>query len=114
MRQLDLSKSEKIPEVTSIEVIKESPDSYNLYVEIANWTFTPENTGGPTVANQGHAHVFIDGRKAGRMYGNWFHLGALKPGSHQIAITLNGNDHTDFIANDKLLGGETSITVTGE
>ncbi|MGB0389693.1 MAG: DoxX family membrane protein, partial [Ardenticatenaceae bacterium] len=72
MKMVDLTDAETIPKFTTIEVQKESPTSYNLHVEIENWSFTPELVGQETINNQGHAHVFVDGLKVGRMYGNWF------------------------------------------
>ena len=107
---IDLTGEPLIPEVTTIEVLKETPGSYNLYVEIENWQFTPELAGQPAVANQGHAHVFIDGRKAGRMYSNWFHLGDLTPGKHRIVVTLNSNDHQDFVNKQNVIGAELEFT----
>ncbi|MEM7335866.1 MAG: DoxX family membrane protein [Chloroflexota bacterium] len=108
---LDLTEEALIPEVTLIEVIAENPNSYNLHVEIDNWQFTPALTGEDTILNEGHAHVYVNGEKVGRMYGFWFHLGELPEGENHIVVTLNGNDHTDFVANGELLGGEVTITV---
>ncbi len=108
---MDLTNGELVPEVTHIEVIQENPDSYNLHVEIDNWAFTPALTGEETIPNEGHAHVYVNGEKVGRMYSNWFHLGDLPAGENHIVVTLNGNDHTDFVANGQLLGDEVTITV---
>lgn len=109
---MDLTGAELVPEVTLIEVLPESADSYNLHVEIDNWTFTPEQTGEPTIANEGHAHVYVDGLKVGRMYGNWYHLGAMQPGEHRIVVTLNGNDHTEFLVDGELIGAETTVRIS--
>lgn len=114
MKMVDLTDAETIPTFTAIEVTKESPTSYNLHVEIENWTFTPELAGQEPINNQGHAHVFVDGRKVGRMYSDWFHLDDLKPGEHRIVVTLNANDHSDFVVKGKVIGAETSIIVAGD
>lgn len=108
---LDLTGETNVPDVTTLEVIEEAPNSYLLHVEIENWTFTPELTGQTTVPNEGHAHIFINGVEAGRMYDDWHHLGALEPGENRIVVTLNGNDHTDFIVEGQLIGAETTLFV---
>lgn len=108
---MDISDEEEIPEFTTIEIIQESEDSYNLHVEIKNWKFTPENTGSETVVNEGHAHVYVNGIKQGRMYGEWFHLGDLSSGVNEISVVLNGNDHTEFVVDGNVLGAETTMVV---
>lgn len=110
-RMMDLSNAEIIPEISIIEVMEDDIGEYILHVEIDNWTFTPEKTGSETVANEGHAHVYVNGAKAGRMYGNWFHLGELSPGQHTIAVILNGNDHTEFVVDGNRIGAETIVVV---
>lgn len=111
-QSLDLTGEENIPTFALIEVVEETSDSYNLHVQIDNWTFTPEQTGDPTVPNEGHAHVYVDGVKVGRMYSNWFHLGDLEAGERTVTVTLNGNDHTNFVVNGEIVGAETAVTIS--
>lgn len=111
LKMLDISDQERIPEFTIIEVLKENNDSYNLHVEIDHWKFTPALVGSDTQLNEGHAHVYVNGIKVGRMYSNWFHLGDLRPGEHKIAVVLNGNDHTQFVVDGKVIGSETTFLV---
>ena len=110
-KMLDISDEETVPEFTNIEVVKENDESYNLHVEIENWKFTPELIGQTTRLNEGHAHVYVNGIKTGRMYSNWFHLGDLHPSEHQIAVVLNGNDHTAFVVEGEVIGAETTFIV---
>lgn len=110
-QMIDISNEEVIPEITMIEVIKEDEDNYNLHVEIDNWIFTPELIGQESRMNEGHAHVYVNGVKAGRMYSNWFHLGDLRPGENKIAVILNGNDHAAFVTDGNMIGSETTFLV---
>ena len=66
---------------------------YNLHVMTENFTFSPQNASGDNVTGEGHAHVYINGEKLGRLYGNWMHIDALPQGAVEIAVTLNTNDH---------------------
>ncbi len=101
-RMLDVTNAERIPAITKMEILKEPEDmGYDIYVEMENWTFTPEFVGQTYKENQGHIHVYLDGKKAGRMYGNYYYLGKLSKGKHKIAITINGDDHTAFTVKNK-------------
>lgn len=111
-RMLDVSNSVAVPKITLMEIIEETSGmGHNLHVEIDNWVFTPENTGNTYKENQGHAHVYIDGEKHGRMYGNYYFLGTLEKGKHKISITLNGDDHTAFTLGTKMIGEEREIEI---
>ncbi|MEM1179614.1 MAG: DoxX family membrane protein [Acidobacteriota bacterium] len=99
------------PRFVVFEVIEEAPGLYDLHVEIEPWTFTPEKNGEPTVANEGHGHVYVDERKVGRLYGHWFHLGHLEPGTRRITVTLNGSDHRDLTFGGDIIRGETTVEV---
>lgn len=111
-KMVDVSHSKNIPTISLMEVLKEPMDmGYNLHVIMKNWKFTPEKVGETYQANQGHIHVYIDGKKAGRMYSDWFYLGKLSKGVHKIAITINGDDHTAITLNNKMIGEEKKILV---
>ena len=53
------------------------------------------------IAGEGHAHIYVDGVKIGRVYGQWFHLNTaslnLTSGDHTILVNLNGNDHRPYV-----------------
>ncbi|MDE2692620.1 MAG: hypothetical protein OSA10_00470 [Paracoccaceae bacterium] len=82
------------------ELIQENSNNWNIVLDIKGLKFSPENVGKQHVNGQGHAHVFVDGRKHGRMYSNWYYLGPLDLGS-QITVTLNSNNHKVFFKNGK-------------
>lgn len=81
-----------IPSVT-LSVQADSMNGWNVQIEIEHFTFAPEKAGAEDTQNEGHAHLYVDGYKFARLYGNWYHLKALTPGKHYITVTLNTNDH---------------------
>lgn len=109
-QQIELTGSDPIPEL-SLRVMQDGLESYNLEVAVQNFEFTPENTGQPTAIGEGHAHLYINGQKEARLYGPWYHLGNLEPGRYQLVVTLNGNDHTEFVVNDVLVAAEYVLIV---
>lgn len=89
-----------IPTV-AIRVEKDADAGWNLFVETSNFTFTPENANQANIANQGHAHIYIDGEKLTRLYGTSYHLSDLSLGKHAVSVSLNANDHSGYVLNGK-------------
>lgn len=68
---------------------------WNLQVVTQNFTFTPEKALEPDVPGEGHAHLYINGKKIGRVYGEWIHVN-LPQGKNTVRVTLNTNSHKEF------------------
>lgn len=66
---------------------------WNLHAETTNFDFSPAHSGTPHVAGEGHAHIYVNGHKLGRLYGNWFHLAELPAGQVDLQVGLYSNDH---------------------
>lgn len=84
------------------ELIQENSNNWNIFLNVKGIKFSPENVGKQHIDGQGHAHVFVDGVKHGRMYSNWYHLGFIDFGS-EITVTLNSNNHKAFIKGGELV-----------
>lgn len=87
---------------------KDTKAGYNLHIETQNFTFTPENVNKENVMNEGHAHIFINGEKVGRLYGNWYHIKSLPMGKVYVTVNLTANNHATYVVN----GVEIADTVT--
>ena len=73
-------------------------DGWNLHILTTNFEFTPQDENMAPVANEGHAHLYIDGALS-VVYGPWYHIDALSPGMHTVTVSLNANDHSIFTFN---------------
>jgi hypothetical protein len=80
----------------SLRVEQDAIEGGNLYVETDGFTFAPQDAGGSHVAGQGHAHVYVNGVKVGRIYGRALQLGNLAAGENEVRVTLNANDHSIY------------------
>ncbi|MEM9650534.1 MAG: hypothetical protein AAGA65_00470 [Actinomycetota bacterium] len=105
----DLFESANPPEL-SLTVTEDPLSGHNLFVEVTNFEFAPENVGGDAVDGEGHLHLLIDGKKAGRLYGPWTHL-SLDPGTHEIAVEVSGNDHVAYGTGGSPIMAMTTIDV---
>lgn len=91
--------------IPSIEVsaIKDAKDGYNIHIVTKNFRWAPEAVNTQVVQGEGHAHVYINGVKIARVYGEWLHISSesLQEGTNVIEVTLNANDHSEWV-----VGGE--------
>lgn len=100
-----------IPTV-SIMAQKDSMSGFNIHVTAQNFSFTPEKAGTDAVPGQGHAHVYVNGTKVMRLYGEWAHIPgeAFADGENTISVTLNANDHSDWLVNGEHIQASTVVT----
>ena len=84
-------------------ITRDLEHGWNLHILTTNFQFAPENVGGPFVAGEGHAHLYVDGEQVARIYGPWFHVDGLPHGLVDITVTLNGNDHSQLAVGELLL-----------
>lgn len=94
-----------------VHAMKDSMSGYNLHLMTTNFRFSPEKAGGQNIVGEGHAHLYIDGQKVGRVYGEWTQINIPK-GGHKIKVTLNTNDHQDYYDGDKQIMHEIEIDET--
>lgn len=97
----------------SVSVIAE-PDAIagaNVSISVDGFVFTPEDVNQDHVDGQGHAHVYVDGKKIGRVYGPSIHLGTLSEGDHEIRVTLNANTHADYMLDGQVVEAVTTVHV---
>lgn len=94
-----------------IMVTKDPMTGYNLHVMVDRFTFAPKAASLGHVAGQGHAHVYANGVKLARLYGEWMHLENLPKGDVEITVSLNSNDHHPFMVGDAPVAASQTITV---
>ena len=92
-------------------VAKDAASGWNLHIVTTGFRFAPESVNAPHRPGEGHAHVYVDGKKVARIYGPRFHLGALPPGEVTLSVTLNANDHSALAIAGRPLTAEKTITV---
>jgi len=66
------------------------------------------------VPSEGHAHLYIDGKKVTRLYGEWYHIPSLSPGTHKITVTLNANSHEDLMVKGKVVSDKQEVRVSAK
>ncbi|MEO0595152.1 MAG: hypothetical protein AAF126_03485, partial [Chloroflexota bacterium] len=95
----------------SLTVTADAMSGYNIFMDVENFTFAPQNASGTHIEGEGHAHLYINGEKVARVYDEWFHIASLPIGTNTITVTLNSNNHADLYANGEVIGDTVEIEV---
>jgi len=98
-----------IPTV-SLTVTADPVSGFNVHADVEHLEWAPEKAGLDHVDGEGHAHVYVDGEKVARIYGEWYHLTGVTAGTHTVTVTLNTNTHAPYATG----GVEIADTVTIE
>ncbi len=101
------------PAVT-VEVTEDPKKGWNLHAEVANFVIAPEKASSEHVDGEGHMHLYIDGEKITRLYGNWWHVAALTEGTHEIMVEVSANDHRAYAKDGVPIVATTTIDVPAD
>lgn len=106
----NVADQDSIPAVRMF-VAEDRISGWNIRLETENLTFVPESVGLPHVPGEGHAHLYINNKKADRIYGNHTHLGPLPPGDYTLRVTLNTNSHNEYAVDGEVISDEVQFFV---
>ncbi len=102
--------------IPSVKVLADADakGGWNITLVTSNFEFTPQDVNGEDAAGTGHAHLWIDGEKIGRLYGTNHYVGALGAGDHEITVTLNSNTHKDYAVDGETIKSTINVTEVDE
>lgn len=93
-----------------LQVYALADGSFNLQLQTSNFTFTPQNIDMAPVNGEGHAHLYVDGVKLARLYGEWHHLPTLPPDVEVLTVSLYANNHQAFAVNGALIADSVRLS----
>ena len=82
----------------------------NVRIVTEGFRFAPDLVDQAHTSGAGHAHIYVDGVKLGRVFEEQYYIPELAPGDHEIRVSLNTNDHSELAFNGKK--AESTVTVT--
>ena len=87
-----------------IRLFRDEMSGFNLHLKLANFNIAPpefEKTLGRIM--EGHAHLYINGKKTQRIYGRYVHLQQemFKEGINMVMVSLNAHNHDVWTYNDQ-------------
>ena len=108
---------ETAPKAT-LDVQKDPTGGFNVQVVTSNFVWRPEMASMQHVPGEGHAHVYLDGRKIMRIYNEWFHLNtyqfSTRAGEQLLSIEFVGNDHAPYTIQGLPVGAEQIVDVPSD
>ncbi len=99
-RLLEIPNSQVLPTV-DIVVTKDALKGWNLQTKLNNFRFSPENVNTKNNPGEGHAHIYLNGKKLARLYSSWFQIENLPPGKNKITVGLKSNTYETLVHNSQ-------------
>jgi hypothetical protein len=95
----------------SVEVLPDPKSGYNAFIEVDGIVLSGEHASQDPVDGEGHLHIYVNGQKLGRLYGEATHIGALPEGDLEIIVAAYSNDHHPYVVDGQPVEAQTTITV---
>jgi hypothetical protein len=89
-KTLEVPAGKPVPAIT-VSVEPDPIIGWNLYVDTANFTFTPSKVNGESSPSEGHAQLYLNDQPMQRIYSSWTHLLELPAGKNELRVTLVAN-----------------------
>ncbi|MBL1175232.1 hypothetical protein [Pantanalinema sp. GBBB05] len=109
-KTLAIPAGQPVPTIKLV-VHPDAMQGWNLEVQVTNFRFAPEQINQNSLTTEGHAHLYIDGKKVTRLYGSWYYLTHLAPGQHHITVTLNANGHEELTHQGQPIAASVTVQV---
>jgi len=109
-KMVEIPANQPVPTVNLV-VHPDLDQGWNLEIQAKHFTFAPNKLDGKGITTEGHAHLYVNGKKLTRLYGPWYYLSELPPGQHTVTVTLNTNGHEELMHNGKPIQASQVISV---
>ena len=103
----------EVPVSVKIAAEVEDGGGVNVRIDTDGWRWAPESVNAAHEPGAGHAHIYVDGVKIGRVYGPHYNLSGLESGERHIRVTLNSNDHKQLTVGGKPVDASVAATIPG-
>ena len=107
---LSVPEGQPTPSV-ALTVHDDALQGWNLELTLENFALAPEQVNQASSAAEGHAHLYVNGVKVTRLYGPWYYLESLPPGSQELRVELNANGHEVLMHDGEAIGDTVVIDV---
>ena len=103
----------EVPVGVDISAELEDGGGVIVHVTAEGWRWAPESMDMEHEPGAGHAHIYVDGVKVGRVYSSRYRLSELESGERRIRVTLNTNDHKQLTLNGDPVEASATVTIPG-
>ncbi|WP_139184838.1 hypothetical protein [Virgibacillus subterraneus] len=111
-KPVEIPEGYTVPSV-EVKVSQDRPNTWLLHLKTKHFTFAPDKVGSDIPSyNEGHVHLYINGEKINRLYGNYFNLGDLEEGKTKIRVSLHSNNHGALVYKGKPIENSEIVEVS--
>ena len=89
----------------------DSQGGVDVRIATEGFTFAPDLVDQPHTPGAGHAHIYLDGEKLGRVFESDYHIADVPPGEREIRVSLNTNDHSELMFDGAKAEATAKVTV---
>ncbi len=87
----------------ALEVFPDPGSGWNLLFDYEGFHLNPRNASQHHVVGEGHTHIYANGEKLTRLYGNAYHIPTLPAGEVEVSVRLSANDHQEYTVDGAFL-----------
>ena len=98
----------------SLRILDDPAGGWLLHTVPRNFRLAPENVSTDHVDGEGNMHLYIDGVKVTRLYGEWHQMPPLAAGVHEIRVELSSNDHSAMSIDGTIVDDSATLEVSAD
>ena len=95
----------------AITAAADAEGGIDVYIATEGFRFAPELVDQAHTPGSGHAHIYLDGAKLGRVFETDYHIENAPPGEREIRVSLNTNDHSELVFDGEKLEAIIAVNV---
>ncbi len=96
----------------SVRILEDPSGGWLLHSGPTNFRLAPENVSTEHIDGEGHMHLYVDGVKIMRLYGEWHEMPPLAAGVHEIRVELSSNDHSAMAIDGTIVDDTVTLEVS--
>ena len=98
-KMVQIPEGKSLPEL-HLEITRDTKSGFNIEIQTKYYSLEPPEKAGTADSSilEGHAHIFVNGKKVYRAYAPYMHLPEelFESGVNQIMVSLNDHDHNTW------------------
>ena len=99
------------PVSVNISAEPDAAGGVNVRITTEGFRFAPDLVDQDHTPGAGHAHIYLDGEKLGRVFEAEYHIAVVPPGEHEIRVSLNANNHSELVFDGEKVEATTMVDV---
>ena len=98
----------------SLRILDDPAGGWLLHSAPSNFRIAPENVSTAHVDGEGHMHLYVDGVKVMRLYGEWHQMPPLAADTHEVRVELSSNDHSAMAIDGVVVDDTVTLEVSAD